>query len=122
MWFDKVVVIIAVGVMSLAAAACGGESGDGTGGGATTTSTNTGNPNGPSGSGWGAVQQNGMCADPPLFTPGTKQDGETCGDTGECAPACCPCPTGGSYWSYSCQKGLCIGDGNCSATVGEACK
>jgi hypothetical protein len=119
MRFDMAIAVLAVGVSSLASAACGGESGGGTGGGSTTTTTTQ---TGPSGSGWGTHQSNSTCADAPLFTPGTKMDGEVCADTGECAPACCPCPSGGSYWSYSCQKGLCVGDGNCAATQAEACK
>lgn len=118
MRLDKAIAIVAVSISSLAA--CGGEGGGGggSGGGTTTTVTQTG----PSGSGWGTHQSNASCADPPLFTPGTKMGGETCGDTGECAPACCTCPNGGSYWSFSCQKGLCVADGNCTDTQAEACK
>lgn len=53
-----------------------------------------------------AVSQSGQCGN---LLQGTKQDGEDCQQSSECAPTCCACPSGGrAAQVVLCSAGKCV--------------
>ncbi|HTQ42960.1 MAG TPA: hypothetical protein VMI75_09425 [Polyangiaceae bacterium] len=66
-----------------------------------------------------SASENDQCGN--LFT-GTKQDGEACQQSSECAPTCCACPSGGhSAQVVLCNAGKCVvGAGVCCAWIARA--
>ena len=66
-----------------------------------------------------AASENGQCGS---LLDGTKQNGEACQQSSDCAPTCCACPSGGRSAQVAlCSAGKCVvGADVCCAWIGNS--
>jgi hypothetical protein len=66
-----------------------------------------------------AASVSGQCSN---LLMGTKQNGDACQQSSECAPTCCACPSGGRSAQVAwCNAGKCVvGAGVCCAWIANA--
>jgi hypothetical protein len=56
-----------------------------------------------------STEGSGRECKPPIYFKGTKQPGEACSSTSECAPTCCGCANGnGVAWAAACENNVCL--------------